>query len=57
MIHDGVRIISDITAICLFKETALKEGGGWEGRAAMVVAVLKCCLKTEQPWQDCILIE
>lgn len=57
MIHDGVRIISDITAICLFKETALREGGGWEGRAAMVVAVLKCCLKTEQPWQDCILIE
>jgi len=37
MIQNRVRIISDITALCLFKEAALKEG--WEEtKAAMVVS-------------------
>lgn len=35
MIHNRGRIISDITALCLFKEAALKER--WEETKAVMV--------------------
>lgn len=35
MIHNRVRIISDIMALCLFKEAVLKEG--WEETKAAIV--------------------
>lgn len=46
MIHNGVRIISDITAVCLFKETVLKEGSKERGSSRTADLVSFFCLKS-----------